>query len=538
MTKALRFAVFGAAAALFHSPAYADEPASGSAPGPTPQLCASLGAPATPERLQQIEGWTIRYAGPDGLAFRETILRLDGTRSRSTRFVRGTTPTAHQISVDQRRLCLDLGGEAPECLLAIRCADRGVDFVLVDNDAAIRATVNSPFNDRAAHPADHADLPPGHDWVPFAQGTASVVIEASGPVSSHTETRRSVTNECLVRGHPATRGAFAYAWFGRCTQGRATGAGTLVVLRDNGELERFRLNTTRESFGAALLDGVYSYDFPSNPINAKMLCRDINDDIPRGQSSVGRIDIFADVGGLLQIANPDVRGMINRALRSAAYEVCGVTNDVHVAFFLRGVLSAGTLRQQVTFEVRYHVSQQGSEGLTLDRGDSLNPFVAEEAFRTNPDADQRAAFVDHLRERVLDAWQRDVRGQIDSRSGPPMNVADALSIDHVGTLLALVEGRRLRLPWRNPEFVDGAFIVVQRVSNSDPKSAFFATRRTAAWERWRIELNIQITPLTIEVVCKIPPSSAQRFGNQPAIEARGRLISFVGSRLSLDCSHS
>lgn len=436
------------------------------------------------------------------------------------------TRTAQYVKVDERNLCLDLPEfDEPVCAIPLACTSDEADYVMLTDagDPIARITVQNDETD------SEIVLEEGHDWVKFAGGTFSLTIDESDPLSSHASPSINSLDICSIgAGVPEIDNAYAYRWTNSsCKSLKANGFGTVVYLDKYGEFGQTDFGHGR---GLIMKNGKIYWDFPEKPIVVSLQCLSGKDEIPTTASEVKSMVFDVDVPRGVSTGEPLIYNRIVKDILPYGKRICGVSpratpikillNTKHNIYSdpITLMVIDGTTIISYAAKTNNLIKREKitDEIVAVSLGRLFGEFLKTEIDRN---------FRDSLREMLI----RDI--QID-------NLADVQQEFPIKTLVALVDGLQINMPWSDPVFENGKFQVTWKSRASDPFESFFidSKRSGSGWQKIRTLLPSRSERIELIITCLISPRDATRFPEENLVEVRGTLVSYANQKLVLNCS--
>ncbi|NDR55399.1 hypothetical protein [Aliiruegeria sabulilitoris] len=493
-------------------------------PDPMDAFCKTLGKPAKRRDIAKLTGASIERLIDGVPVYSEVLGDLEANHPRSNRYGTDGRRSAHKVRMDGRRLCVELAeGGTADCTLPVACLSYEADYVLLSKQGAPFARVHS--DGRA--PQNAARGSEKEDWILHAGGSFGLRIDEKQKVSDRLLGKRGTRNNCRIgNGFAEIDSAEFFYWIGKdCNGGPIQPPGTIVHMQANGTLGHVDL---RAHSGLSVKHGMIVWQFPTKPMDAQMVCEDARSGIPGSAEEVATIRILVKHPPKVAVGEPAVFEKIVVDLLPYVERICGVAGaerEVRVELAedsrdapkpLNLVVKKGVPSRPAAF-AGDHVEQERNRDFAL----------REEAAR-----EFRRYIVDNARRTYYTNLRETIRND---RMIP--NLSNAMDAYKVPTLVALTKGRSFRMPWQNPTFERGVFQVSWRVSVDNPVEDFLARKpHNLLWATIRQGLSLDQSISPTRVTCRIGESAAQRLPERSWVTVRGKLLSYDGGGLVLDCS--
>lgn len=487
-----------------------------------PEVCSTLGTPISLQETALNGARIVVFDGEDR-QFQELIseFRVNVVGARSTRILADGRRTPHYVNLKGRSLCIELPDlEENHCSVPIRCLSNEVDYVLASETGGPYATVT------LADPEEETP-PVGHDWVTFAGGSFEAEFPSSGQISNANPPGRNMhPRECPVGlGHPDLDEAWAYSWYGSgCKGTETTKAGRIFYLRKDGTTGSFPL---APGSGMELKDGKLNWSFPDEKMNVIVDCNKSDGKFAVSADQITEFDLNIRLTGTLALANKPVAERVLESLLPDAEKICGVAVNGR-----RVNLNIYSSRALLVFD-SYSFNQAGS--LSFVSSDTENARFQDSIRHRNLENEFSVRIVSFLERDFRALWDADLNNQINSKVRVP-NIANILSHDEMGTLIALSEGRTFPFAWRNLEMQEGVLVSSINWSTSVPNNFYFGKLNGSAWSLWSSKVKIEMPSRNVVATCRVPVSSARRMPRENAFLVEGRLVSYANGRMMFDCS--
>ncbi len=491
---------------------------------PMELFCAKLGKPVTRRAVTDFTGGSVERLVGGKAIFSEVIGNHADYRPRSHRYMADGSRSAHTLRFEGRRLCLELEGEkALDCALPLTCLSDEADYVLISEQGNPIARIHR--DGRA--PQNTAIGTEEEDWIRFAGGRFELKIDDSEPLSSQILSARGTRNDCRVgNGLPEIDTADMFFWTGSgCKGGLAKAPGTIVHMDKDGVLGHVDFKAYS---GLSLKDGMIVWEFPTTPMDVRMVCEDSTHGIPKSANDVSDVHITVAHSPMVAAGEPAIHEKIIKDLLPYVERICGVPGvspKVQVELQSHGKDAPKPLKLKLHRGVPQEPAAFAGDLVERERRRDM-------AFRQEAAREFRRYIVDTTRR----DYERDLRAQIRS-NGMISSLSNAIYTFKVPTLVALTKGRTFRMPWQHPTFEHGTFQVTWRVAVDNPLENYLARKpRGNLWSTIRQEISTKQSISPVRVTCRISDSAAQRFPDSNWVTVRGRLISYDGDRLVMDCS--
>ncbi len=491
---------------------------------PLDGLCAAIGRPVTKDELAGFSGYVL-----SGLStpYTEVIGRFREGRTRSVRYWPDESRTAQYVRLDEREICFGPNGsDDATCGVPLVCTSGEADFVMVDENDRPYARIDKP--DRPAN-----DTPEGrNDWVAFSGGSTRLQIANERLGRRDTPARNVYENDrCKVgAGYPGLDGAFAYFWrAGNCTGPYASGTNSVIYITRDGEIKTARFG---DGTGIRTSAGALYWSF-ARPLDLAIECANADDTrIPQAAAEVEAIVARIGISSDLNIGEPLVFSKLIEETDPYIERICGVP----------------PLPNQTRYLFEYASGEDaGKLALAILRGEgNLRVLTAQSpAYQARAEAQRSAAenasnarrFAQYIRE-FREAERQTAVLRILRANGRLVNLADGVRAGDVQTLVALVDGLTIRMPWagQNPAFSDGKFQISWSVSSSDPVDTFFQNRRQKpGWRAIERRVPAAQNRVTLRLTCYLPGSNADSLPADYFVDVEASLIRHDGNNYTLRC---
>lgn len=495
-------------------------------PAPLTQLCGKLGRPLKADEVGKLSAHVVTDISA---SYREVLGQFSTNRTRSTRYLSDGTKTAQFVTLSGRQLCLATpNSPEPFCGVPLVCESGEADYVMVDAQDEPFVRIDTPTTPAA----DAAALAEDADWVLYAGGTAGMPpptgLVGSGAVSPSRNTRGP--QDCVVgAGYPPLDKAWAYYWNSDCGRNYASGIGDVVYIDKSGDIFSLPLGPGR---GLQTDQGQLTWSVSEAPLPISVECRTATDDsIPTSADEVNAIRVSITVPPKLNYTDSVVYAELVDGANVYAKRICG----------------RDSLALPGRTEYTIHPSGKDTKGnITLRWGPGAKPtdgsepafVVARTAAASATSAGQRV-FGRLLRILAEEDRRTQVMAAL-SGSATLNNLANGLRSADVETLVALIDGFRTRMPWKEapPLFSNGQFLQTWSLTSFDPIDSYLPSDMDskAGWKAVLKSVPPGLYSVQLRVTCRIEASEATELPPEQWVEVFGTLLEFANGEMVLQCS--
>lgn len=485
------------------------------------KFCERLGAPISQSTFNELSGYEIRAFENEERSFVEKIGPIDvGKRTRSSRFMKDGSRSAHHVSFLNSKLCLEGPDKGEEnCNYVFECQSKKGTFVSFgENERPLLKLTKPPKAIKAAS---------DNDWVKFARGSAFLSIpsdELQNRGSNPVNARASCT---IGAGHPEIDSAELFAWRGsNCQAGFAVGAGEVLVLNRDGSISSVPLGP---DLGLETKKGKLRWSFPDfsfDPLHVE--CYSKTRGIPQTSEDVYSVEMILSVPSSIQLGEKLIYEKIFAEARSIANKICAPRRSARIK------LTINRSNRQP-----FVLAASGNKSGVPRPLESRHAVLKIEEDRDVSAANKAYPIFGNFIRKTSEAQRREKIERQLSGSTPISHIANAYREFPLETVVSLANTATIKLPWFAPEFSNDVFTISWRSVSTDPVDEYFASKSsTTSWNTLRGRIpSPSKKQASIRITCKIPREDALEFSPNRWVTSSATLQSYSTSntQIALDC---